>query len=433
MNGATRAWTRADFEWLVAEGKRLLDEVTSTNALPRNQESVRAWLNQVEAWMNAGISTSCRAAIDRASDRMRRYYVSRTSIVMVGNWFDEDLRDTIEEITTSASAFRFAPPVADDDFLEFLRTAKHEDAKLHMGEALTVELIAKRAGLTLAVANACVQRATVEELIYRHTGEPETNLYLELEDVDFAIARLGRKGASPIEDAEERSVKDEALSLGPRPRVVSLLGSGAEADVYLVEDRFGRQVAAKVFYESKRVPEHIYGHAVGLARVPHPAVATLYTIDEVVLDGKLVPAILMELLVGEELEMRLRREVSVQELIDWGRTLLDVFAAMHAVDHFHPDPHPGNFFVTDRGVRLYDVLRSLTAENRSTGTKDSMRSNNARRVREIIEAIFDKLPISEAAQAASRAFTSKTRSASVTLQDVRRAFGESVEALVGKQ
>jgi hypothetical protein len=178
-----------------------------------------------------------------------------------------------------------------------------------------------------------------------------------------------------------------------------------------------------------RVPEHIYGHAMGLARVPHPAVATLYTIDEVILNGKIVPAILMELLVGEELEDRLRREVTLRELTDWGRTLLDAFESMHAVDHFHPDPHPGNFLITDKGLRMYDVLRSLSADNRSTMTKEAMRASNARGVRGLIEAMFEKLPITDAVQDASRVFSSRTRGAAVSLEAIRRAFGESVEAL----
>ncbi len=249
------------------------------------------------------------------------------------------------------------------------------------------------------------------------------------EDLLRVLTTAGLLQGDPSGGSGSASTARDALNLGPQPRVVRLLGSGAEADVYLVIDRFNREVAAKVFYESKRVPEHIYGHAVGLARVPHQAVAELYTIEEVQLDGRLVPAIFMERLVGEELEFRLRREVSIAELIDWGRTLLDVFAAMHSVDHFHPDPHPGNFFVTEQGLRLYDVLYSLSAQNRSTGTRDSLRSNNARRIREIIEAMFDKLHQTDAVQIASRAFTSETRKANLTLEEIRRAFGDAVQSL----
>jgi predicted unusual protein kinase regulating ubiquinone biosynthesis (AarF/ABC1/UbiB family) len=111
-----------------------------------------------------------------------------------------------------------------------------------------------------------------------------------------------------------------------------------------------------------------------LVKVPHPAVATLYSISDVLdPEDRVVPAILMERLVGEELDRRLQREVSLREVIDWGREILEVFDAMHSVDHFHPDPHSGNFFVTDRGLRLYDVLYSLTAEQRSTNTRESFR------------------------------------------------------------
>jgi hypothetical protein len=233
---------------------------------------------------------------------------------------------------------------------------------------------------------------------------------------------------------EPPSITEEALHLGPKPRAIKFLGSGAEADVYVVVDRFKREVAAKVFYESKRIPEHIYGHAVGLARVPHPAVAELYSIEEVIdLEGRPVPAILMERLVGEELETRLQREVSVHELLEWGRTLLDVFAAMHAVDHFHPDPHAGNFFVTERGLRIYDVLNSLTAENRSPRTKDALRSDNARRVRGMIEAIFDKLPLNEKTQEAGKLFSARTRNVKITLEELRAAFGDAIELLLGER
>lgn len=239
-------------------------------------------------------------------------------------------------------------------------------------------------------------------------------------------------GYAPVVTPEQSGsgTASDALQLGPTPRVLKYLDGGTEADVYLVEDRFGRKVAAKVFSESKRVPEHIYGHAIGLARVPHPAVATLYAIDEVVdTSGRRVPAILMEVLSGEELEQRLRRPISVDELLQWGKTLIEIFEAMHSVEHFHPDPHAGNFFVTDRGLRMYDVLYSLTADQRSTRTKESLRSSNARSLREILQQMFDCLPRNDLVIAASRRFSTDTRNVDLRLSTIRQAFGDAFTIL----
>lgn len=284
-----------------------------------------------------------------------------------------------------------------------------------------------------------------------HTGRNDTRVSVRVSDSAMLLmdesfeAHDAKKHAALTAFAEASAehpdepafstavVRGDALTIGATPRVLGLLGTGAEADVYVVRDRFGREVAAKVFYESKRVPEHIFAHAVGMARVPHPAVATLYSVENVVdHDGRSVPAILMERLKGEDLDQRLGREVSLDEVIKWGRTILDVFESMHSVGHFHPDPHAGNFFVTEQGLRVYDLLYSPSAEQRSTRTKESLRVANARHVRGLIEALLDRLPASEHVHVASRMFTARTRNVDLALETIRVAFGEAIEFIVAK-
>jgi hypothetical protein len=337
-----------------------------------------------------------------------------------------DMRDLIGSVGVSEKQLR--------GVVEFL--VGNSEIQVDHNEYRTVFPLSPRS----LAARGCL---SVEELAFRFAEQTERDAQGQRFSARRSVSpfpAFGLPWGIGDEQVEHEPGDGESLSqkviasqdvseLGPRPRVVGFLGSGAEADVYVVMDRFGRRVAAKIFYESKRVPEHIYGHAVGLARVPHPAVATLYTIDEVDLNGAAVPAILMELLEGEELEKRLQREVTKYDVKDWGRTLLDVIAAMHSVDHFHADMHPGNFFVTERGLRIYDVLRSPSADHRSSATKQALRSADLRRAREILLAMLERLPVSEVVQDAARDFSRRTWRQDVTLEAISEAFSEALDKI----
>lgn len=271
-------------------------------------------------------------------------------------------------------------------------------------------------------------------------GGPDS--YLTVLVLDSLLLASGESPATfdprqqlvPSPDEDSATVAAKAQRLGPQPRILKFLGGGTEADVYLVEDRFKRQVAAKVFMESKRIPEHIYAHAIGLARVPHEAVVTLYSIEDVLdTDGNLVPAILMERLEGEELEVRLQRQISIQELRSWGTTLLDVFAAMHEIGHIHRDVHSGNFFITNRGLRMYDVLNSPTSQDCSPQALAAMKTANARQVCALLLAMFDKVRDSSQVRAARGLLAPGASQATLTLADVRKAFGDAMEMLLAKR
>lgn len=102
-------WTEADVEWLATEGLRLAADAEQTNELPKNRETVRAWLTQVEAWLEAGHTAQHRAAIDGASDRPRGYFIGRRHTTMTGDVFVKDVRATVTAIRESAAVFQFSP------------------------------------------------------------------------------------------------------------------------------------------------------------------------------------------------------------------------------------------------------------------------------------------------------------------------------------
>ena len=108
---------------------------------------------------------------------------------------------------------------------------------------------------------------------------------------------------------------------------------------------------------------------------------------------------------------------------------LDACAAIDAAGHFLPDPHAGNFIVTAGGLRMYDVLYSMSAEQWSTVKKDAARARTARTIRGLIDQLLDKLPFSDDVQVAGREFTTRTRGVDPTLADIRAAFGDVMEKL----
>src|SRR5689334_17070601 len=104
--------TQADVEWLISEGRTLLERGRRDKQLPKNQEAVRAWLKQVEAWMSSGLPADQQAAIDRASDRLRRHYVQNKGALRTGVMFMTDVEATVAAIEASRASAEADPAPA---------------------------------------------------------------------------------------------------------------------------------------------------------------------------------------------------------------------------------------------------------------------------------------------------------------------------------
>ncbi len=180
-------------------------------------------------------------------------------------------------------------------------------------------------------------------------------------------------------DRDREAVSVPTLLAG-RYRIVSPLGSGGMADVYLAEDeRLGRLVAVKVlkarlaadgeFVERFRI------EARAAASLNHPSIVGVY--DRGSADG--ATYIAMEYVRGESLKQRLRRDGALppDEAVTIALAVLSALAAAHARDIVHRDvtsynvmlDEGGRVVVTDFGIaRMGDSALTRTGAMMGTSS-----------------------------------------------------------------
>lgn len=132
----------------------------------------------------------------------------------------------------------------------------------------------------------------------------------------------------------------------------SLLGAGGMAAVYVGKHKIGRRDAIKILHAEIAANEEIRrrfeqeAHAVNLLK--HPGAVEIRDFD-VAEDG--CPFLVMELLEGETLSAKLRREADLPEgeLLRLMDDLLDVLASAHELEIIHRDIKLDNLFLTTDG------------------------------------------------------------------------------------
>lgn len=143
--------------------------------------------------------------------------------------------------------------------------------------------------------------------------------------------------------------------------VGSWIGRGSEGHAFEATDELGRDLVVKFFDMSMSHQEQwALEHARVLARVDHPAVVRVVSLEEQVFpdDGKPRPAIVLLRIPGTTLDERLRADprVTTQEALLWGGMIIDGVAAMHAAGVCHSDIHVGNIIVNNERAVLIDPL-----------------------------------------------------------------------------
>ncbi len=150
-------------------------------------------------------------------------------------------------------------------------------------------------------------------------------------------------------------------TLAGRYRLDRVLGKGGMGVVYAGEDtRAGRPVAVKVLLpeliESADLLARFFQEARTAAALDHPNVIRVFDLGE---DGGLA-FIAMELLEGESLETRLKREgrLSADALLPILLPIIDALDAAHAQGIIHRDLKPENVFIaeTEGGAMLPKLL-----------------------------------------------------------------------------
>jgi len=178
---------------------------------------------------------------------------------------------------------------------------------------------------------------------------------------------IGSPGRDPAEHRIGNVLRD-------RYQIVGVIGAGGMATVYLAIHRNGNRVALKMLR-----PE-LSGHAAHRERfvreayvansLDHPGAVRVID-DDVADDG--CPFLVMELLHGETLEARYRRngQLAPREVLAVGHALCDVLARAHACGVVHRDIKPDNIFLTTQGeLKILDFgIARVRQDGRESATR----------------------------------------------------------------
>lgn len=156
-------------------------------------------------------------------------------------------------------------------------------------------------------------------------------------------------------------------------RVLRVLGVGGMGVVFEAEDpRLNRRIALKVLKPalavSSSAAQRFSREAQAAAKVKHDGIVTIHDVG---MDGN-VPFLAMELLEGESLDQRLRRQSPLDnpEVLRIGREIADGLAAAHARDLIHRDIKPGNIWLEKPAGRVklvdFGLARALRQETQIT-------------------------------------------------------------------
>ncbi|MEO6574525.1 MAG: serine/threonine-protein kinase, partial [Polyangiaceae bacterium] len=132
----------------------------------------------------------------------------------------------------------------------------------------------------------------------------------------------------------------------------SLLGVGGSAAVYSSTHRNGRRAAIKLLHQELAVEPDVVARFLREGyvanKIDHPGAVAIID-DDKTDDGAVF--LIMELLEGQTLERKLRKEGArpVQEALRLTEELLEVLQTAHEKGIIHRDIKPANIFLTKQG------------------------------------------------------------------------------------
>ncbi|MCB9599157.1 MAG: serine/threonine protein kinase [Sandaracinus sp.] len=163
--------------------------------------------------------------------------------------------------------------------------------------------------------------------------------------------------------------------VGERYRLERALGEGASGRVFAARTPEGALVALKLLHEHEgstdKERRRLEREARALNGLEHPAVVRVldFGVDVGAAESSAnggTPYLVVELLVGEPLDVTLGRGVPPHDGLVLGRQVVEGLAAVHAAGVLHRDVKPANVFVLPGGrVKLLDFgLAKFTDEAR---------------------------------------------------------------------
>lgn len=154
-------------------------------------------------------------------------------------------------------------------------------------------------------------------------------------------------------------------------QIVGLLGAGGMGEVYRARDaRLNRDVAIKVLPDAFALDRdriaRFEREAQALAALNHPNIAQVYAVIET------PPALVMELVEGEDLALRIARgPIPIDDAVPIARQIADALEAAHERGIIHRDLKPANVKLgADGTVKVLDfgLAKSLGATPIGSGT-----------------------------------------------------------------
>ncbi|MGN9766253.1 serine/threonine-protein kinase [Micromonospora sp. SD12] len=149
--------------------------------------------------------------------------------------------------------------------------------------------------------------------------------------------------------------------LARRYRLLDQIGAGGMSVIWRAHDEvLDRVVALKVLAPSlaadARFRDMVREEARAAAQLVHPHVTSVHDYGETVApDGSITSFVVMELLAGEELEVRLTEgPLPWAEAVEVGAQVADALAAAHRLGIVHRDITPANVMMTRAGVKVLD-------------------------------------------------------------------------------
>jgi Tol biopolymer transport system component len=200
----------------------------------------------------------------------------------------------------------------------------------------------------------------------------DLTLRTEVERLLTAHRNAGMFGDTPVSAPAPPIVPGTLV--GPY-RVVHLLGAGGMGEVYRANDsKLGRDVAIKIlpqiFTTDPERRARFDQEARLLASLNHPHIGAVYGVEE--FEG--IPALVMELVEGEDLAQRIARgPMPVAEALPMAAQLAGALEAAHEQGIIHRDLKPANIKVRDDGtVKVLDfglakVLEAVPLEITDAG------------------------------------------------------------------